>query len=204
MTRISLLAASAALVFVGGITAASASTPGAYITGEAGASIIPNQDVSHTRAGTLEENLAAAPAYGGALGYDFGNGTRIELDSLTTEADIDSLNGLKTHGHIDATGLMLNGKVDLMQNALFTPYVGAGIGFQDVGAKVAGMQGENWEPAYQLEAGLRHKISDDLSLFGEYRFTQSEASKISGGGMTGHQHFTNNAVIAGLTYHFGD
>ncbi len=59
-------------------------------------------------------------------------------------------------------------------------------------------------PAYQLEAGLRHAVSENVSIFGEYRWTQSEASKISGGGATAHQNFSNNALLAGVTYHLGE
>ncbi len=203
MTRISFLTSATAFALAAGIGTASAAPAGPYVTGEGGVSLMPDQNLSHTPAGTLKEDLNAGYNFGGAIGYDFGDGTRIELNSLTARADLNSLGGKHAGGHVDATGLMLNGKYDLMHNSATTPYIGAGIGFQNVGAKVAGMQGQNWEPAYQLEAGLRHTISNNVSVFGEYRWTQSEASKISGGGATAYQNFSNNALIAGVTYHLG-
>lgn len=202
MTRISLLAAGTALALIAGIGTASASQAGPYVSGEGGIAFMPDQNLTHTPAGTLTENLDTGYNFGGAVGYDFGNGTRLELDSLTTRSDISSLNGVPAGGHVDATGLMLNGKVDILKSAVATPYIGAGIGFQNVGAKVAGMHGQNWRPAYQLEAGLRHRVSKHVSLYGEYRWTQSETSKLEGGGATGHQHFSNNALLAGVTYNF--
>ena len=202
MTRISLLAAGTALALMVSIGTASASQAGPYVSGEGGIAFMPDQNLTHTPAGTLTENLDTGYNFGGAVGYDFGNGTRLELDSLTTRSDISSLNGVPAGGHVDATGLMLNGKVDILKSDVATPYIGAGVGFQNVGAKVAGMHGQNWRPAYQLEAGLRHRVSKHVSLYGEYRWTQSETSKLEGGGATGHQNFSNNALLAGVTYNF--
>jgi opacity protein-like surface antigen len=204
MTRISLLAAASAFTLSMGLTAAAASPAGPYASGEAGASFMPDQDLTHTPIGTVNESLDTGYAFGGALGYDFGNGLRVELESLTTRADVNGLNGTPAGGHVDATGLMLNGKYDLMPESRTTPYVGVGLGFQSVGAKVAGLNGQNWEPAYQLEAGLQHQLSNKVSLFGEYRYVQSEANTISGGGISAHQHFSDNALLAGVTYHFGE
>lgn len=203
MTRISLLATATAFVLAAGTGAASTAQAGAYVTGEGGVSFMPDQELTHTPVGTVGQSLDTGYNYGGALGYDFGNGTRVELDSLTTRSEVNALGGRSAGGHVDATGLMINGKYDLMQDSITTPYVGAGLGFQNVGAKVAGMHGQNWKPAYQLEAGLRHEISDDVSVFGEYRWTQSESSEISGGGASARQNFSNNALLAGVTYSLG-
>ncbi len=198
-----MLAAATACALATGLTAAAASPAGPYVSGEVGASFVPDQSLTHTPSGTMNESFDTGYAAGGALGYDFGDGRRVELDTLTTRANVNGLDGSAAGGHVDATGVMLNGQVDLMQNSTTTPYIGAGLGYQSVGAAVAGMHGQNWRPAYQLEAGLRHEISDDVSIFGEYRFTQAETSKISGGGASGHQHFSNNALLAGVTYHLG-
>lgn len=203
MTRITLLATATALVLAAGTGAASASQAGAYVTGEGGVSFMPNQDLTHTPAGTLEESLDTGYNFGAAVGYDFGNGTRIALDSLTARADLNHLGGIPAGGHVDATGLMLNGQYDLTHGTRTTPYIGAGLGFENVGAKVAGLQGQNWEPAYQLEAGVRHRLSKKVSIFGEYRWTQAAVSRISGGGVSANQHFSNNALLAGVTYHLG-
>jgi opacity protein-like surface antigen len=51
---------------------------------------------------------------------------------------------------------------------------------------------------------LRTNISDKVSVFGEYRFSQSEAANLSLGGANVHQHFADHGILAGLTYHMGD
>jgi opacity protein-like surface antigen len=105
------------------------------------------------------------------------------------------------NGHLQSTSLMVNGQVDLLHNASVTPYVGAGVGYQNIGANVAGLQDTDWKPAYQAEAGLRTDISPKVSLYGEYRFSQSEAADLSDGGVNAHQHFADHGLLAGMTYH---
>lgn len=203
MIRFSLLAAGSALALAAGISTASASQAGYYVSGMAGASLLPSLHLSHTPTGTLHEDFGTGYALGGAVGYDDGAGKRIELDTLYSNSDLNSVAGVPTHGHLDSLSLMLNGQVDLMQHTAVVPYIGAGIGLQEVGARIGALHGQNWEPAYQLDAGLRHQISKDVDLFGEYRFSQSEASHLDGGGLSANQHFSDHAILAGLRFHLG-
>jgi opacity protein-like surface antigen len=99
---------------------------------------------------------------------------------------------------------MVNGQYDILHQASVTPYVGVGVGAQNVGVSIAGVNDSDWKPAYQAEAGLRTNISDKVSLFGEYRFSQSEAADLSLGGTNAHQHFADHSILAGLTYHMGE
>jgi len=98
---------------------------------------------------------------------------------------------------------MANVTKDLMDGAQITPYVGVGLGLQDVGGVVNGFSGDQWKPAYQLEAGLRKDLSPQLSLFAEYRFSQSEATKLSDATDIAQQHFSNHLLTIGLSYHLG-
>jgi opacity protein-like surface antigen len=95
---------------------------------------------------------------------------------------------------------MANATYDVIQGTQFTPYLGAGIGFQNIGGNVNGLTGRQWRPAYQLEAGLRTMLSDRIGLFGEYRFSQSEAARLHGTGDIASQHFADHALLAGLSY----
>jgi opacity protein-like surface antigen len=185
-------------------TVASAqSQPGYYATGEGGVSFLPNLQLKSAGT-TSHEHFDTGYAYGGAVGYDMGNGTRVELDALHQMSNLTSVGGVAANGHLQSTSLMVNGQYDLMHGASVTPYVGAGLGAQNVGASVGGVHDSDWKPAYQAEAGLRTNISDKVSVFGEYRFSQSEAADLSLGGASAHQHFADHGILAGLTYHMGE
>lgn len=179
------------------------SQPGFYVSGEGGISMLPNLQLKSAGT-TANEHFDTGYAYGGAAGYDMGNGTRMELDALHQMSSLTSIGGVATSGHLQSTSLMLNGQYDILHNASVTPYVGAGIGAQNVGASINGASDSGWKPAYQAEAGLRTNISDKVSLFGEYRFSQSEAANLSLGGTDMHQHFADHSILAGLTYHMGE
>jgi opacity protein-like surface antigen len=155
-------------------------------------------------AGTGHENFNTGYAYGGAVGYDMGNGPRVEVDALHQMSNLSGISGTAANGHLQSTSVMVNGQYDLIHDAKFTPYVGVGIGAQNVGANINGVHDSDWKPAYQAEAGLRTNISEKVSVFGEYRFSQSEAGSLDLGGTNVHQHFADHGILAGLTYHMGD
>ena len=193
--------AAAALAFAGGSAFADdASNGGYYISAEGGVSILPNLDLK-TSAGTAHEHFDAGYAYGGAVGYDNGDGMRLELDTTHQMSDLTRVGGVSTggNGHLQSTSVMVNGQVDLTHHTSVTPYVGVGLGYQNIGANTAGLQDSDWKPAYQAEAGLRTDISPKMSVFGEYRFSQSEAADLD----AAHQHFADHGLLAGLTYHLG-
>lgn len=201
MNRYVLLTAAAMMALA---TSAQASTPGYYFSGLAGASLLPSlgyKDSSGLHAAT---GFDTGYTFGGAVGYDTGDGWRYELDSLYQLANVDQFDGATATGHIWSTGIMANTTYDLTANTQFTPYIGAGLGVQDVGGSINGFSGDSWRPAYQLEAGLRDDISPTLSAFAEYRFTQSEATKLQNLPDYADQHFSDHALMVGLTYHLGD
>jgi opacity protein-like surface antigen len=192
-----------AALLIGGAAQAQ-EVPGLYITGDGGASFLPDLHVKNTTSGTLHENFDPGYAAGGALGYDTGNGVRLEIDSNYTLNNLAKVDGSRDNGHLDSTSVMVNGQVDLTHNTGVTPYVGAGIGYENVGVNADGVGGRDWKPAYQAEAGLRSDVSDRVSVFGEYRFTQSAAADIQDGNpQDAHQHFSDHGLLAGLTYHMG-
>ena len=203
MNRQILLAAAAASALAFGSVSAfaddnTASNGGWYVNADGGASFLPNLKLK-TPAGTDHENFNTGYAYGGAVGYDNGNGMRLEIDTTHQMSQLDHVNHVATDGHLQSTSLMVNGQVDLTHHTQFTPYVGAGIGYQNIGVQAAGFQDADWKPSYQAEAGLRADVSQKVSLFGEYRFSQSEAAQMD----DAHQHFADHGLLAGLTYHLG-
>ena len=197
-----ILFAAACGVAVGlGTGAALAGDPSYYVSGEGGVSLPPDLHLTDGTTGTVQrESFGTGFAAGGAVGYDTGTGWRVELNALYQHTAVDRLNGTATAGHLSSTGVMANATYDLLPNAQFTPYVGAGVGFENVGGQVGGLSGRAWEPAYQAEAGLRTDVSDRASLFGEYRFSQSESVTLSDGTDSAHQHVSDHALLAGVSF----
>jgi opacity protein-like surface antigen len=201
MRRSLMLAACAAGIFAVG--SASASTEGAYISGNGGVSLTPDLNLKSISVGNQTEHTNAGFAAGGSAGYDYGNGWRVQFDSEYTRQKVSGLSGVSTNGHISTTSLILGAQKDLTSGTAITPYIGAGIGAQSLGGEVAGYSGRAWKPAYQVEAGLRGDLSQQLSLFGQYRFSQSESATMHSVTDFAHQHFSDHGLLAGLTYHLG-
>lgn len=198
------LAASVALTALGfgGAQADSVdlnSPPGYYISGVVGGSFLPDLRLSNIP-GIHHDRFDDGFAAGGAIGYDTGTGWRYSLESLYQHSNVKGIDGAPAAGHLSSTSLMANATYDIIRGGEVTPYIGAGLGFQNIGGNVNGLTGRQWRPAYQLEAGLRTHLSPDVSLFGEYRFSQSQAARLSDAATTVHQHFSNNAILAGLSY----
>ena len=183
-----------------GVAAALAGTDGYYVSGEGGISLLPDLQLNSVTLGKNHDGFGTGYAAGGAFGYDYGNGLRIELSSLYQHSDLSRLNGTPATGHLSSTTVMANATYDLLPDARFTPYVGAGLGVASVGGEVNGLSGRDWKPAYQAEAGLRTDVSDRASLFGEYRFSQSQSVILSDATDTAHQHFSDHALLAGLSF----
>ncbi|HEY2884436.1 MAG TPA: outer membrane beta-barrel protein [Rhizomicrobium sp.] len=181
-------------------TSAFGAAPTFYISGEGGVSLLPDLTFKDTLAGKLSDSFDTGFAAGGGFGYDTGEGIRIELNSLYQNSDVDRLGGVPTNGHLSSTSLMINTTYDFLPDARFTPYVGVGLGFQNVGGTVGTLTGRDWKPAYQAEGGLRTYVSDNVSLFGEYRFSQSESVTLSDSVDSAHQHFSDHALLAGLSF----
>ncbi|HJW41735.1 MAG TPA: outer membrane beta-barrel protein [Rhizomicrobium sp.] len=182
-----------------GVGAALAGEPGWYASGEGGVSLPPGLHLDST-GGVQRESFGTGFVAGGALGYDYGNGLRLEMSSLYQHSDLSRIDGVLSTGHLSSTGVMANATWDLMRNSPVTPYVGAGFGIENLGGEIAAFRGRDWKPAYQAEAGMRTDLSDRASLFGEYRFSQSESAALSDGTDTEHQHFSDHALLAGVSF----
>jgi opacity protein-like surface antigen len=200
MRRTIVFASALLALNAAGATAASGGEPGYYITGDAGASFLPDLHLKDPALGTQHEHFDTGFAAGGAFGYDTGDGIRMELASLYQGSSLTSLAGAPATGHLSSTSLMANATYDIWRGAPITPYVGAGLGVQNVGGEVNSLRGRAWKPAYQAEAGLRDDLTDQVSLFGEYRFSQSESVTMSDPTDSAHQHFADHALLAGLSY----
>ena len=207
-----LLAATAAQAGGTGYNDAGNSDAGYYVSGMGGGSFLPDLHLRTINAGVPQsgfnnEEFNTGYAYGGAVGYDTGQGWRVEVQSLYQRSSLNRLGGTVADGHLSTTSLMLNGTYDLASWNNLTPFVGAGLGMQNVGGEIEGLGGHQWRPAYQLEAGLRANIAPNTSLFGAYRFSQAESARmedVNDPTLAGQQHFSNHALLAGITYKFSN
>jgi len=179
---------------------ATAGTPGYYVSGEGGFSLLPDLGLRYASTDAENENFSSGYAYGGAFGYDTGDGIRIELSALYQDSSLVKLNATSATGHLSSTSLMANATYDLVNDWPVTPYVGAGLGVQSVGGWTNNLHGRDWEPAYQVEAGLRHELGENVSVFSEYRFSQSESVMLSSGSDIAHEHFGDHLLLVGLSY----
>ncbi len=97
-------------------------------------------------------------------------------------------------GSITQSTFMVNMYYDIMPDSSFHPFVGVGLGLDDVKAKLLGQlstspsqgiadlnfQGKDMVPAYQFLAGVAWSLSDRLSLDVTYRYLGAGKAKFDG------------------------
>lgn len=172
---------------------------GFYITGDGGVSLLP--DLHIRLAGTKEkETFSTGEAFGGAVGYNFGNGFHTEVDGLHSKSDLDTVGGVHASGHLNTTSVMLNGIYDFTQDTMFIPFSGVGIGEVDIGASAGEAHDSDWAPGYQALAGLRHDFAPNISGFAEYRFQQIETARLTLAGTPARKSYANNGILIGFTF----
>ncbi|MEJ0041487.1 MAG: hypothetical protein WDM81_04480 [Rhizomicrobium sp.] len=88
-----VFAAACGLALGLGVAAAFAGTPGYYVSGEGGVSLPPDLHLDSATLGKGQDSFGTGFVAGGALGYDFGTGWRVEMNSLYQHADVSRLNG---------------------------------------------------------------------------------------------------------------
>ncbi|MGB0843598.1 MAG: outer membrane beta-barrel protein [Alphaproteobacteria bacterium] len=157
--------------------------------------------------------------YGGSVAagvrYNLGvAAVRAEIEAayrIANTSDIVKTNGFasgEASGSATMTSAMLNGLVEMLPNGRFNPYIGGGVGqtnfkfdFQE--DEVAYVTESASALTYQAMVGARYNMSDNLSLFGEYRYMMAPGVEITDvhGGVTEND-FKNSEVAIGVMYQF--
>lgn len=132
----SLLIAAAATALMAAPTIASAQDSGVYIKGQAGYGVFNDSEVvpSGSRFNGIQGDINGEGnlAWGLGVGYDFGNGWRVELDGNQLFNDMGTLSGLPaTQAKLRSTGFMLNALHDFEDFGRWEPYIGVGVGVAD-------------------------------------------------------------------------
>ncbi len=190
-------------------------TSGVYISGAGGLSSNLESDFK-SKSGAPSYQLSADFDWGwmasGAVGYDYGNFIRNEVELSYRDNGIDTLQNTATSsGDTKALSLMYNLLFDVnVFGPSFTPYVGAGIGMMRLDLAASPLAGglvvddSNWVGAYQGIIGAEYALDNELSLFTDYRYVRSfGADYNTTNGNKGNFTYKNSTVTAGLRYSFG-
>ena len=218
-----VLSLSSTAVFSAGPSAPGAPAFRPYVSVFGGASLGASVNtIWSNRAETEKFNLNTGWSIGGAAGVKWNDLLRAEIeishsqwsgkDVVVQDAAYPAYNYAAT-GTVAETYLLGNVWVDLKTNTVFTPYVGGGVGVAFV--KTAGVQWNNspWgyvdaaqtNLAWQLGAGVKYDISEQLSLGVDYRFKNVEGLQFVNGNGNGsfiNGRLSSHNIEVGLTYNF--
>ena len=229
-----LLATAATLA----ITPAAHAYEGLYGAIGAGLTLLKDGDVSNDGPGGGGAVIFDSDAdYGSgigvyaALGYDWGNSWRTELEFSHRNNDINSIAAQPgfsgwpagtISGDSTAVALMVNMLRDFDFGSRITPYIGGGIGVADVDHDIIGSNpaGVPVAPltvaygvhqrsfAYQGIAGLAVELSESLALDLSYRYfgttKENFASTLSGLPASISPSYAAHNFFAGLRFNFGE
>jgi len=134
------------------------------------------------------------------------------LDAINDEFDLDlTQDDLDLGGHARVVSGMINGLVDLGNENGVNGFLGAGIGLAGVKYSAFGDSDSDSAFAWQLLAGVRAPISENIDLGLKYRYFHTGDLHFNdsfdfddvtfGGRLSGH--YSSHSLLASLVYNFG-
>ncbi len=210
------------LLAAAGPVATAAAQEGFYASGFGGATFLFNSDVKQstpttTTAAEIEHETGFMA--GGAVGYAFLNGLRLEIEGSYRENDLDSFqpNGgttVNADGSISAIAGMLNAYYDVSTGGPFVPYIGGGIGaavlsLDDFSTAPAtpGFSDTDTQFAFQGMAGVGYKLTPNITVGVEYRYFQTLdpdfSDTVAGIDTKLRSEYQTHNVMGRITIHFG-
>ena len=191
---------------------AAAESRGLYLDGRGGVTFV--QDADNDALGTnVETSYDPGYSVAGAVGYDFGS-FRLEGEISYREAAVDEIDvgfaDLGASGDVYAVAGMVNAYYDFDLGSPWTPYVGGGVGgavvgFDGVDTQALGefSEDEDLVFAFQAAAGIGYEFTDNLTLYGGYRFFGTTEPELEDGAGTGFDsEFYSHSIEVGLRYTF--
>jgi len=129
----------------------------------------------------------------GQVGYDFGNGPKVEFEV-----------GYRDNDSIKSWSTMVNGIYQFLPQSSFHPFIGAGIGWAWLDSDFSGVNARNNDNsfAYQGIAGVAYDINANLALKAQYRYFATLDADV-GPANGGDADYRNHSVLVGFTYKFG-
>jgi outer membrane protein OmpA-like peptidoglycan-associated protein/opacity protein-like surface antigen len=197
-----------------------------YIGGEFGAMIVEDMDVD---IGAVQNAVTVNHEYGydGGIfvGYDFG-AFRLEGEVAYKKADLDDYQttirlplegpvfpaGREAGGSTSALSFMINGMLDFGDDDGISGFVGGGVGMARVKANnyrnfanaTPFLDGSDTKLAWQVFAGVRQAISDNIDVTVKYRFFNADKVELLAfNGAESELRFRSHSLLGGLTFNFG-
>jgi len=230
--KFSGILAAGLLAFVSFATPAMADDDeGFYIGAQGGVNLVNSENYTGaTGTHNLKFNYDTGWAAGIVLGYDFGKlSTELEftrrkssMDTLTvvTDGGLGAALGTTplagalspTTGNISTNSYMWNVYYRFSPEKKTTPFIGAGLGISSI--KLSGIGGGGLSPIVALQkdesftaqaiAGIRHKISDAVSLVLSYRYTYMDKVQFNlASSLPVNGQLNNHSIMAGIIIKLG-
>jgi opacity protein-like surface antigen len=159
------------------------------------------------------------------IGYDFG-GFRLEGEASMKSADIESLTSTgvlfpgfgvaptgtrAAVGDTDVNSFMINAMGDFGDDDGVSAFVGAGVGYAKVdfdgfGAfanQPAFLDDSDGGLAWQVFAGLRQAISDNVDMHIKYRYLSAPGVDLLSGANDVETSFSSHSLLGGISFNFG-
>lgn len=177
---------------------------GPYFSGNLGVGFVNDVDVSD---GVEKYELSFDPGFGlsAAFGNTYPNNFRAELELGYFKSDLDKVT-LVGVGSEDLGGdgqlmtLMFNSYYDFIPEAMFSPFVGLGIGYANAELDLLGISEDDDVLAYQAIAGGAFNLSKQLMLDLQYRFFDTEDLEFEAGIEA--DSVRTHSLLIGLRYGF--
>jgi opacity protein-like surface antigen len=178
---------------------------GSFASGEISMVISPPLEI------TIPVDLEAGFIVGGAVGMSVYQNLRGELEFSYMQANVSTEElGFPDDLKLTSTGynFLANLWYDFVNDTSFTPYVGAGVGY---GYNETGADGYYYESSgllYQLGAGVKFDVADNIALDVGYRYRVLSDADVTFNGVAPPAGFdvttnaTNHIVQAGVTFGF--
>ena len=156
---------------------------GLYVSGNVGASIPVDSDMIDSAVPGLTMTFASKTgiAAGIALGYDFGNNTRLEAEYAYQQNDMDTVSTIGvtlpiTAGDTTVNAGLINGYYDFANGSAFTPFISAGAGLAKIDVSPLTIAGatstaiDDTVFAYQASVGVGFAASPTVTIDVKYRY----------------------------------
>jgi outer membrane protein OmpA-like peptidoglycan-associated protein len=197
-----------------------------YIGGEFGVMSVADMDVDVGPTDNALTIMHDRGFDGGIfLGYDIG-AFRLEAEAAYRKADLDSYNtlirlpleGVVFPASRDGSGtssvlsFMVNAMLDFGDDDGISASIGGGVGMARVQAAnyrnfsnaTPFLDGSDWTQAWQLLAGVRQAISDNVDVTVRYRFFNTRAAETTAfNGNSTEMKFRSHSIMGGITFNLG-
>ncbi len=152
------------------ILSGAASAEGMYVEIFGGADFAPDLEWNSS-----DYETDTGYSYGAALGWNLTPNWSVEGEVAYHQVEYSCCNP----NNASLLNLSVNGYYTFNPEGQFKPYVGAGIGYGELGYKSSN-EIDDWVFTYQLMAGARVAVAGNTELVAEYRYVGADDASASG------------------------